>query len=328
MSTVHGEFRERSAQPKIRSVPLSHLSVELGHLYMEDYLAGPARLEELFAEAAPWAEAAARTARAGRTKARVSTCFLVDDYFSDLHPPDEILPALTSAAERAGVTIDYLARESACASALGPAGKVSPAELLVSRLVTEPPAGTTGARPSPVESGWLSNGQRSPSVVDASAMDVGQAWTPPVQNAARRHSIFVDVELWDGKGANRVWSCPLLAAVWQLLRLRLMRHQGEPLVEPVPAPANLPASWADLPPVVRLNPRAAPFCAYGTTTILSPRFLPVELAVRTILGQVWHDPAVTQQLAERARGEGLALPAEVLDRITYAFAGSGEVDPA
>ena len=91
MSTVHGEFRERSAQPKIRSVPLSHLSVELGHLYMEDYLAGPARLEELFAEAAPWTEAAARTVRAGRTKARVSTCFLVDDYFSDLHPPDEIL---------------------------------------------------------------------------------------------------------------------------------------------------------------------------------------------------------------------------------------------
>jgi hypothetical protein len=329
VTAVEGHFGERSALPKVRSLPLSHLSIELGHLYMEDYLAGPDRLRTLFEEAAPWAEAAASAtkSRLRKGRPRISTCFLVDDYFSDLHSPDMLVPTVLDAAKSAGVVVDYLARESACAIATGPAGPVSPADLLVSRLVAEPAPGTTGSRPPATESGWLANGQRSTAEDGASAMDVISEWAPPVQTSKRRHSIFVDVEMWDGSGRDRTWSCPLLAAVWQMLRLGLMRSDGEPLVEPVEEPAQWPSSWAEVPPVVKLNPRAAPFTAYATTSILSPRFLPVEVAVRTILSQVWTDPAVTSQLADRARAEGITVSDDIPDRITYAFVRSGEIDP-
>ena len=43
-------FRETTAELRTQSVPLSHLSLELGHLYMEDFEAGPERLREHFAE--------------------------------------------------------------------------------------------------------------------------------------------------------------------------------------------------------------------------------------------------------------------------------------
>jgi hypothetical protein len=195
----------------------------------------------------------------------------------------------------------------------------------VSQLVQEPEPGTTGGRPPAQQSGWLANGRRTPSK-SSSAMEV-RSWEPPEQNAKRRHSVFVDVELWDDAGSSRTWSCPLLAAVWQLLRLGLLRHGGEPLVEAAPAPEVWPISWSSLPGVVRLNPAAAPFAAYSTVSILSPRFLPVELAVRTIVGQAWIDPAVAGQLLERATAEGVELADEAVDRIGYVFAGSGVVDP-
>lgn len=328
MNGVQADFREASAQRRVRAVPLSHVSVELGHLYMEDLEAGPARLRALFAEAAPWARAAGEAVAVAKGRPRVSTCFLVDDYFSDLRGPDDVVPELLDAAQAAGLSVDYLARESSCARLHGPAGTVSPAELVVSCLVPEPAPGTNGGRPPAIESGWLSNGQRSPSTTGTAAMEVPPEWAPPVQNAARRHSIFVDVELWDDNGNQRTWSCPLLAATWQLLRLGLLRYRGEPVVEPADPPATWPSTWAELPAVMRLNPRAAPFAAYTTTSILSPRFLPVEVAVRTILGQVRHDPAVVEQLTTRATAEGTPMPVEVLDRIRYAFAGTGEVDPA
>lgn len=329
MTAVEGHFGERSAQPKVRSVPLSHLSIELGHLYMEDIVAGASRLAELFEEAAPWAEVARQVTqtRIGRRRARVSTCFLVDDYFSDLQAPDVLVPTLLEAAESAGVDVDYLVRESACARTSGPQGEVSPAELLVSRLVAEPPPGTTGSRPPATETGWLANGRRSTSTNGIAAMDVVDDWVPPLQTAKRRHSVFVDVEMWDGPGRKRTWSCSLLAAVWQMLRLGLMRSDGEPVVAAAKAPARWPSTWAEMPAVVKLNPRAAPFAAYATTSILSPRFLPVEHAVRTILSQVSHDRAVTDQLAERARAEGVTLADEPLDRISYVFAGTGRTDP-
>jgi hypothetical protein len=157
-------------------------------------------------------------------------------------------------------------------------------------------------------------------------MDV-RTWMPPLQNAARRHSIFVDVQLWDEKAGRRTWSCPFLAATWQALRLGLMRHNGEPVVEAADPPDTWPASWSQLPTIVKLNPAAPPFAAYTSTSILSSRFLPVELAVRTILGQVWTDPTVAAQITERSQAEKLQLPIEPLDRIRYVFAGDAVVDP-
>jgi hypothetical protein len=332
VTTVRGEFSEQSAVPKVRALPLAHLSIEVGHLYLEDVRAGPDRLRTLFAEAAPWVEAASHSARAhlppGERGPRVSTCFLVDDYFSDLFGPAELVPSVLEMAEAAGVVIDYLARESACAELYGPVGRVSPAELAIGRLVVEPAPGTTGGRPPTSETGWLANGRRSPDPAEASAMDVHTGWEPPEQAARGRHSVFIDVELWDDDDGDRTWSCSALAATWQALRLGLLRADGEPLVEPVRAPDPWPADWRDLAPVVRLNPTAAPFAAYFTTSILSPRFLPIEAAVRTILGQIWPDPAVAGQLIDRAAKEGIALPWDVLDRISHVFAGSATIDPS
>lgn len=327
MTEVQGEFRESGASPRTQSLPFAHLSLELGHLYLEDLVAGPDRLDALFAGVAPWAATAVQALSATIRRPRVSTCFLIDDYFSSIDSPANVVPQILAAAEKAGVSIDYLVREAACAQAEGPSGPVSPAELLMAGLVEEPEPGTTGWRPSAASSGWLSNGRRSPASPEKQPALAVQAWAPPNQSAARKHSIFVDVQLWDEDGGTRTWSCPLLAASWQLLRLGLLRNFGLPVVQPEPAPAQWPRTWSELPAITRLTAKPPAFTAYSTSSILSSRFLPVEVAVRTILAQVTAEPAVTAQIAERAAAEHLNLPADPLDRIEYVFAGAPTVDP-
>ncbi|WP_405141481.1 SCO2522 family protein [Sphaerisporangium sp. NBC_01403] len=305
-------FTEDTARRRVESTPLSHVSVELGHLYMEDFAVGPQRIRDQFRLVAPWFETFRKTAH---PKARVSTCFLIDDYFSRFSTPAEVVPMVIEAAEEAGLVIDYLARESGCAHS----GTVDVARLVLDRIVDDPAPGTNGSRPPLTKSGWLCNGRRETDGAQSEAMGGEPGWRPPAQNAARRHSIFVDVELWDEPRGTRVWSCPYLAAVWQLMRLGLLRHHGRPVVTPSRLEEGFPADWDALPPFVQLNPSAPPFAAYRTASVLSSRFLPVELAVRTILGQVAADPEVLSQVAGRARGEGLRLEDEVVDRVSYVF---------
>ena len=317
MTPVHATFGEVAAERRIASVPLSHVSVELGHLYMEDYEAGPDRLREQFRRVAPWL-ATVRSMWQERVpggRARVSTCFLVDDYFSRFSTPAELVPMVLEAAAEHDLTIDYLARESACAQS----GGVELARLVEDRLVDDPPPETDGSRPPVKETGWLCNGSRSPRTAPMQAMGKVRPWEPPAQNAKRGHSIFVDVELWDEKGPRRTWSCPFLAAVWQLLRLGLLRSDGRVPLPPVALDGDWPRDWDGLPAVVRLNPQAAPFSAYTTLSVLSPRFLPVELAVRTILSQFAVDDEVLRQVATRSEGEGIRLEEELVDRISYVF---------
>lgn len=332
MTSADAVFREASAERRVVSVPLSHLSLELGHLYREDYTAGPQYLREHFQQVAPWANAARQACvdnlqsqqsihgqEGRRTRARISTCFLVDDYFTSFSSPAELVPELTSSAREAGLKIDYLARESGCADADG----VALARLVEDRLVADPPPDTNGSRPPPAEVGWLCNGQRSPASGATEAMDALPQWMPPVQNAARRHSIFLDVELWDRDESTgrRTWSCPFLAAVWQLLRLGMIRHDGEGVAPARQWEGVFPNDWSELPAVTQLNPAAAPFSAYRTLSILSTRFLPIEHAVRTILSQIAVDRDVLGQVMTRSRGEGIELPLELVDRIDYVFAG-------
>lgn len=318
MTAGRAIFQEATATPKVAAVPLAHLSIELGHLYAEDYDSGPKMLDRHFQQAAVWAQAARQSVLAamGRRTPRISTCFLVDDYFTKFSSPVEIIPQLTEAAANAGLSIDYLARESGCARV----GDLDLAGLVESQLVTEPPPGTNGVRPPVTEVGWLCNGERSPSGVDE-AMNRAPEWRPPQQNAIRRHSVFLDVELWDENGPQRTWSCPFLAAVWQLLRLGLLRADGAVVAAPVTMTGGFPEQWDELPEVVRLNESAAPFWAYRTQSILGGRFLSIEHAVRTILSQVLVDDAVATQVADRAGRERLALPAEVVERIEYVFTG-------
>ncbi|GAA3397492.1 SCO2522 family protein [Cryptosporangium minutisporangium] len=319
MSPVKATHSEAAgALRPVASVPLSHVSIEVGHLYMEDFAPGQTDLTAYFRRLAPWVKLGTEELTAGQKRPRVSTCFLVDDYFRRSFPPGAVLPAVIDAAAEAGLTIDYIARESACAEA----GGVPLAPLVRSRLVAEPPAGTNGSRPPVTEVGWLSNGMRSPST-GLEAMQAGKAWQPPTENAARNHSVFMDIELWSGDTGAEKWSCAYLAAVWQLLRLGVLRFEGKPVTALADAPASWPDSWDDVPPVVRLNERADPFSAYRTLSVMTNRFLATEHAVRTILGQVEVDPAVLRDVDGRAENEQLALPREIIERISYVFLGGG-----
>ncbi|MCT9929591.1 SCO2522 family protein [Planotetraspora sp. A-T 1434] len=317
MTSVNATFGEVAAERRIASAPFSHVSIELGHLYMEDFEAGPERLREQFRRVAPWVRSvrASWQDRVPGRRARVSTCFLIDDYFSPFSTPAELVPMVLDAAAESDLTIDYLARESSCAESDG----VELARLVEDRLVDDPAPETNGSRPPVKETGWLSNGARSPQVGAVQAMGKAQRWAPPVQNAKRGHSIFVDVELWDEAAGRRTWSCPFLAAVWQLLRLGLLRSEGRLPLRPVPREDAFPGDWDSLPAVVQLNPAATPFSAYTTLSVLSPRFLPVELAVRTILSQVAVDADVLRQVAARSESEGVRLEEELVDRISYVF---------
>ncbi|MFI0962010.1 SCO2522 family protein [Streptomyces sp. NPDC021080] len=310
-------FRETSAEPRTESVPLSHLSLELGHLHMEDLREGPDRLRRHFAAVRPWidaARAAVAVLTGGRTL-RLSTCFLIDDYFTRFSTPAELVPMLLSAAGEADLVIDYLARESGCAIA----EDVHLAEAVTRRLVESPPPGSNGFRPPVSRTGWLTNGQRTPSLRTSAAMTATR-WKPPSETGAVRHSIHMDVELWDDRDDHRTWSCPFLAAVWQLSRLGLLRDDGRPVPQPAPWKGEgFPDDWDDLPALLRLTPSAAPFTAYFTCTVLPTRFLPVEHAVRVILDQIHVDSTALGQIAERSAREGIDIPVQIADRASYVF---------
>jgi len=58
VSEVKTEFLESSADVKVESLPLSHVSVEVGHLYMEDFIDGEGAVRRTFAATAPWVRTA------------------------------------------------------------------------------------------------------------------------------------------------------------------------------------------------------------------------------------------------------------------------------
>jgi hypothetical protein len=316
-------YGEAADEDHIRAVPLSHLSIEVGHFYLDRIRDDEELMRSQFRRVAPWVTAAAATVDAGG-RSRVSTCFLIDDYFRSEPGPAQIMPKLLAAAAECGVSIDYLAREAGCHVA----GDVPLAELTAARLLPEPAPGTNGSRPPTATSGWLCNGERSPGSDSGQAMRA-QQWQPPQEFGKRHHSIFVDVELWKDAGqqvngrttAQRSWACPFLASVWQLLRLGMLRYHGAAVVEPDPWPpgAEWPEHWDDLPAIIRLNPHAAPFAAYRSLSILPHWYLPIENAVRMILGHLSLDEAVTEQFVERGAREGLRVSRSVIDRISHIF---------
>ncbi|TQS45532.1 SCO2522 family protein [Cryptosporangium phraense] len=323
MSDVRAEFSEATARVKTSQIPLSHLSIELGHLYREDFDPEGSKLREHFASVADWVPGAIkRYSPSGGRRPRISTCFLIDDYFAPFSTPQVVIPAIIEAAAEAGLSIDYLVREASCARA----NDVDLATLVLHQLVPEPSLDTDGSRPPVLESGWLSNGRRAQEGV-APAMSGSRKWAPAVQTSARRHSIFVDVELWWEDQGERLWSVSFLAAIWQLVRLGMVRHNGSPVMVPEPPRLETARSWDDLPPIVQLEPDAAPFCAYQTCSVLSNRFLQVELAVQVILSQIVVDDAIQETITQRSSAEGFRLPAEIIRRINYVLDGNVAGDP-
>jgi hypothetical protein len=307
-------YGEASEQDEVRSIPLAHLSIEVGHFYMDELLNGPDPVRSRFAAARPWLTAARESLRVDHP--RVSTCFLVDDYFFPETSPAEIMPRLLSAAREAGVEIDYIAREAGCQRA----DSVDVASLAAQGLVEEPPPKTNGSRPQARLSGWLANGRRPSPAGSDEAMRTA-AWQPAEEFGRRNHSIFLDVEMWRGDGPDRLWSCPFLAGVWHLLRLGVLRHHNEPVAQPVPRAVDepWPESWSDLPAVMQIRENAQPFSAYRAVSILPRTYLPIEHAIRVILEHLTFDDAVLDELVRRGAAEGLVVPRPAVERLAHVF---------
>jgi hypothetical protein len=324
-------YSEATEQPRIASVPLSHLSIEVGHFYLNEITSDIERVTAEFRRIVPLVSAFIESAKVQfGPNARVSTCYLIDDYFHPDTDPSAILTKLLDAAEESGLVIDYLARESGCWRASkfvdGVAfGEPIPvAELVAARIVAEPAPPSTGRRPPTAESGWLCNGRRSSEDEHNQAMR-RRTYRPPEEFGRREHSIFLDVELWsrhvvDGVTVTR-WSCPFLAAVWHLLRLGMLRYHGAAVADPQPWRREdlVPRRWSDLPPVVQLNPSAAPFAAYKTLSMLPKRYIGIEHAVRLVLDHLDLDDDVVEQTITRGAGEvpPVPVPRKVSDRLSH-----------
>lgn len=136
-----------------------------------------------------------------------------------------------------------------------------------------------------------------------------EAIAPDVFGVAGQHRISLEVELYDD--SDRPWACPTLAAWWQLVRLGALEF-----LEGVDAPTG----------TERLT-EGLPFGARRSLTVLSPEFLEVEHAVRTILTQVHMEDEFLQWLTRDRSGRArVALPSRVtslaiadLAEISYLF---------
>jgi hypothetical protein len=332
VSAVDVSYSEETESVRIESVRLAHLSIEAGHLYLEDFADGDKALREQLERTAPYVDFYQRRLRKrlGR-HARISTCFMVDDYTPSRSsrptpPPSEVAEMLTTTARDQGFAIDYLAREAGCVSAAerpyaGVREQSRLAEIVTGQIVEEAAENANGSRPPAVKVGWLSNGRRSPTVTVA--MD-SPGWQPPEEYGNRRHSVFVDVELWhkDDSG-GRIYSCSMLSTVWQLLRLGLLRDSGKAVAQAYrfTEEEDFPDSWAKLPTVIKLTPDAAPFAAYQAVSVLPPEYHAVETAVEIIIEHLRFDQRVLEETAERARNEPqpLHLPNSPARRLSYVY---------
>lgn len=288
---------------------LAALSVEFAHVYLKNLT------ETSLEETVEASEAVVRPLvdglrAAGKT---VSTVVMIDDYFErDRDAVAAKRQMIKDACAAAGIEPDWFASEAAAAASV---------EDFLPALMLPPEHGDGSAHPPRrSRSTWLSNGQpprlaRDPAGDDP-ALDLlavpgakrGAGGTSPGRAPSRvvpaNHSIHLDVELQrDTSGAARgdvLYSCPLLAAWWQLLRLGVA-SPARGLLE-------------------RCHKGAAPFPAERTLTLLHPRLIEVEHAVRVILEHVV--PPEPWRRNMRTHGNA-PVGLDYLDRIAYCFVPDG-----
>lgn len=269
---------------------MNSVSIEVGHFYDEAISQGSASLAERFALIRPLAQVVSKFATDTRT------VFLIDDYHNRPDAgPDKVIPTILEAAATAGVDIDYLAREAACtrlASSL--LDKLIERGKIIQRDCYAPDTqdySTDQDLLVPEAQGWLAD--RTPSG------EFGAALAPC------RHTDIIpricpaqaDIEIYSQmpKGKGRLWSCPLLATVWQGLRMRVLADSA--FDQPYMARDGaldwyeLGGKWDNLPPLIQLNPRANPFAAQRTFSILPANFMQVEVAVQRIAAATFPEAA-------------------------------------
>ncbi|WP_051450704.1 SCO2522 family protein [Actinospica robiniae] len=299
------EYHEATESAGVERVPFAHLSVEAGHLYLRQ-LADLGLVRDQFAAVLPRVALAVEEARAAHGKdARISTCLMIDDYNTnptDPRPsPAVALAMLNEAMRETGLRIDYVARESGCVDASSmfypdSRSRVPLAEIVLGLITPEPIEGSNGSGSSPLLSGWVSNGRRSEDV--GAAMEAIE-WRQPEEYGNHGHSVLIDAELYNdrvaavpepggGKRIERVWSCSMLTAVWHLLRLGMLRNDGRRVAVPcdISAATSLPRTWEELPTVIKVNPAAAPFCAYRAVSILPSSASITEVAADVVMNHI------------------------------------------
>ncbi|WP_336080926.1 SCO2522 family protein [Nocardia sp. SSK8] len=326
-------FQEATAATRVESVAMSHVSLEVGHFSMDELANRPAAVRAQFQRVAPLVHAFTEIARdefaeraGGRGRVRVSTCFLIDDYFRGTTDPREILPGFLGIAEECGIRIDYLGRESGCAVVPrrdGSGSAIDLAQVVADMVVAEPLEDYTGRRPPTSELGWLANGRRSSDDEQRAAMDL-RDYVPPQELSRRNHSIFLDVEMWrrEPDREDPYWSCPFLASVWQLLRLGMVRFEGRRVAEPADfrdwRTQQWPDTWALLPSVMQLHD-AAPFAAFRSMSVLPKRYLGIEHSVQQILDHLDIDAGVTAVYTQRAQENRITPTDRISERLAHYF---------
>jgi hypothetical protein len=287
------------------TLEMAHLSVEIAHVY----------LGELTEQAVNKAINAAID-RVGPvvdrlTKDRgraVSTCVLIDDYFESKGPtPQEAVEIFKNAAARLGFRLDWIAFEADCAAA---------ADYFFDNLYPQPRFGESSHgglygepnRLSRSGQSWISNGDptretktpRSRRFLGREAKYLSGKVRPEIAT-----SIALDVEIAKAGSQSDdsalMWSCPFLAACWQLIRLGCWREPSGGML----APKRLLAV-SDRPP---------PFFARRTLSHLPSRYLRVEHAVQVILAQLAIDDRARREIDPHAEGF------EIREYIEYAFGG-------
>jgi hypothetical protein len=260
--------------------PAAHISIEAYHPYGGDFAAGEDSLTEHFVRALPYIRAFTEDCAIDRGigigEVVASNCVLIDDYLNapnSRYRPAQIVDMLTRSAKKAGIEIDYIAREEAYTQL---------ARIAIEKLIEEEQGLPESQKTIRLHQGsaWLVNENPHP-VFAAGAMEE----RPPllgqnIDSSSTGHGIYLSIELWGnyGPGGERLYACPTLATGWELGR------EGDPMFH-LPISLNDAKdfkTWKEMPPIIQLNPSAAPFAAESSATILSRRLIGVEHAVGVI----------------------------------------------
>lgn len=292
-----------------RSNDYADVSFEVAHLYLGD----PALEETIdaYAEVAKaWAAPLIDTMRAAGKI--VSVVVFLDDYSDStgkVHAADDVRPRAIKALAKRGIEVDYVALESECAKS---------ARLLTTQLDVPANEGAGSfVRPS-TGCDVDASGEFVHYFDDKSLADfaIGRLYKLSKRSLPQRTDIGVRIRLHDPAGDD--FTCPAVAAWWQLIRLGAFA--GTSAAEAEQDGFTLSPTIVGAPDGTWRRQDAAPFMARRTVTLLAPIYLGVEHAVQVLLSNA--------NLPERFRkslgiGTQAQRPSTVLNqRISYVFADS------
>lgn len=281
------------------------VSFEVAHLYLGDRAIE--QTIERYADAArTWALPIVSQMREdGDT---VSVVVFLDDYTDtkgEIHPADQVRERVVAALQERGLKVDYVALESECAKS---------AHILATCIEPAPVQGdgsvTRNAKQVAFTDGHFVH-YFGHSVRAAGAIAEYYGMGP--RSFEQRTDIGLRVRLHGETGGD--FTCPAVAAWWQLIRLGALlgvsetraEEEGYKLSQIEGAPHG---TWA--------RPKAAPFIAKRTVTLLPPAYIGVEHAVQVLLDNAGLPERLQKSLGITARGEKIA--AAPRDRISYLFA--------